>query len=168
MQAFLMTHGCSVELVAPWHMKVKIQMGLKGVVQIHGQFACQSSYLAFTRLHVETSKPHSAGSWGRYVRGGIAVGYSAFSHLPLKFLLLVTVRQSMVDEKDCFSSWTLTLSFPQWLSHPVIFAFHTDLSHWHPSQSLLVWGITLMNAGAHKFLFHTSRAAAPAWLREEK
>lgn len=104
MQAFLMTQSCSTELVSLWHMKVKIQMCLKGVVQIRGQFACQSDYLAFTRLHVETSKPCSAESWGRCIRGDSAVGYSAFSHLPLKFLLLVTVRQSVVDEKtqDCF------------------------------------------------------------------
>lgn len=81
-------------------------MDLKGVLQIHGEFACQSGYLAFMRLHVETSKPCSSESQGRYVRGDVAVGYSAFSHLPLKFLLLVTVRQSMVDKKtqNCFSS----------------------------------------------------------------
>lgn len=87
-------------------MKFKMQMGIKGVVQIHRQFACQSDYLAFTRLHAETSKPCTAESQGGCIRGGIAGGYSAFSHLPLKFLLLGTVGQSMVDEmtQDCYSS----------------------------------------------------------------
>lgn len=87
-------------------MKFKIQTGIKGVVQLHRQFVRKSDYLAFTRLHAGTSKPRTAESQGRCVRGGIAGGYSALSHLPLKFLLLVTVRQSMVDEmtQDCYSS----------------------------------------------------------------
>lgn len=92
-----------------------------------------SGYLAFTSPHAETSKPHTGESWGRCIRGGIAVGYSAFLHFPLKFLLLVPVSQSVVDEltQDCFSTvvehWLL-------LCHdlsptPVIFAFCTATCH---------------------------------------
>lgn len=72
MQAFLMTHSWSMELVAPWHMKFKMQMGIKGVVQIHRQFACQSDYLAFTRLHAKTSKPCTAESQGGCAREGVS------------------------------------------------------------------------------------------------
>lgn len=65
-----------------------------------------SGYLALTSVHAETLMTHIAEGWGRCIRGGIAEGYSAFLHFPLKFLLLVTVRESVVGEltQDCFST----------------------------------------------------------------
>lgn len=49
---------------------------------------------------------HTLLEAGEGVSGGIAVGYSAFLHFPLKFLLLVTVRQSVGGEltQDYFST----------------------------------------------------------------
>lgn len=84
------------------------------------------------------------------------------------FLLLVTVRQSAVDEltQDCFSTgveyWPLLCH--DLSATPVTFAF--CLSCRRPSRSLLAWGIVLMSAGAYRF--HTSRAAAPVQVREER
>lgn len=85
---FLMTCSYSMELVALWHMKAKIQMDLKGVVQVHREFDCHWLLTIFK----STSNPHAAESWGRCITEGIAVGCSAFIHFPLRFLLLAIVR----------------------------------------------------------------------------
>jgi len=78
-------------------MKAEIQTGLKGVVQIHREFVCRWLF-SVCKSTPETSQPHTAKSWGRCIKGGIAVGYSAFLRFPLNFLLLVIARQAVVDE----------------------------------------------------------------------
>lgn len=104
MQAFPMTHSYSMELVALWHLEARIQTGLKGVVQIQREFFCR--WLFSISKSACRNTPDTDAIWGRCIRGGIAVGYAAFLHFPLKFLLLVTVRQSVVDEmtQDGFST----------------------------------------------------------------
>ena len=70
---------------------------------------------------------------------------------------------------DFYCCWTLTVALSRSLSHPCHFCLlHRDLSRRHPGRSLLAWGSVLMSAGAQKFPLHTSRAAAPVWVREKR
>lgn len=160
-----------MEHAAPWDMKAKIQTGLKEVVQIHREFVCQWLFSTYKRACRNLDDTHC---W--------RVGKVYQRRYCWRLLCLFTLSPEVSTPCHCqricgrwtdpglfFYCSTLTVALSRSFSHPCHFCLlHRDLSRRHPSRSLLAWGIVLMSTGAQKFPFHTSRAAAPVWVREER